>query len=81
MALIELVDFNDLLLAAKAEKAGAKAKTTRRGRAGKKADAPVAAAKVAAPVVAAPVAEVTETVEEVANDEVVDNTPACKENW
>ncbi len=75
MALIELVDFNDLLLAAKAEKAGAKAKTTRRGRAGKKADAPVAAAKVAAPVVAAPVAEVTETVEEVANDEVVDNTP------
>lgn len=39
MALIELVDFNELLLAVKSEKSGAKTKSTRRGRSGaKKAD-------------------------------------------
>ncbi|MBX7182678.1 MAG: 50S ribosomal protein L17 [Bacteroidia bacterium] len=37
MALIELVDFNELLLAVKSEKSGAKAKSTRRSRT-KKAD-------------------------------------------
>jgi large subunit ribosomal protein L17 len=41
MAYIELVDFNELLLAVKAEKTGAKTKSTRRGRStAKKVDAP-----------------------------------------
>jgi large subunit ribosomal protein L17 len=47
MAYIELVDFNELLLAVKAEKSGAKTKSTRRGRstAKKVEPAPAAAPK------------------------------------
>jgi len=44
MAYIELVDFNELLLAVKAEKAGAKTKTTRRGRSSAKKVEPVVSA-------------------------------------
>lgn len=63
---IELVDFNETMLAASAEKAG---KTRRSRRAGaKKEDA-----AAAAPVAEAPTAEV---VEEVAAAEVVEETPA-----
>lgn len=41
MAYIELVDFNELLLAVKAEKSGAKTKSTRRGRStAKKVESP-----------------------------------------
>jgi large subunit ribosomal protein L17 len=47
MALIELVDFNDLLLAAKAESSGAKAKTTRRSRSSKKSEGSPSSVKVA----------------------------------
>ncbi|GAB2521211.1 hypothetical protein GCM10027085_09060 [Spirosoma aerophilum] len=56
--LIELVDFNELLLAAAAEKTAATTKTTRRSRRGSGAKATDAAAPVAAAeVVEAPVAE------------------------
>jgi large subunit ribosomal protein L17 len=44
MAYIELVDFNELLLAVKAEKSGAKTKSTRRGRSTAKKVEPTAAA-------------------------------------
>jgi large subunit ribosomal protein L17 len=44
MAYIELVDFNELLLAVKAEKSGAKTKSTRRGRSTTKKVEPTAAA-------------------------------------
>ncbi|MEN9386267.1 MAG: hypothetical protein RLZZ185_1008 [Bacteroidota bacterium] len=63
---IELVDFNETMLAASAEKAG---KTRRSRRAGAKKDEAVAAA----PAAEAPSAEV---VEEVAAAEVVEETPA-----
>jgi large subunit ribosomal protein L17 len=63
---IELVDFNETMLAASAEKAG---KTRRSRRAGAKKDEAV----VAAPAAEAPSAEV---VEEVAAAEVVEETPA-----
>ena len=64
---IELVDFNETMLAASAEKAG---KTRRSRRAGAKKEDTAAAA---APVAEAPSAEV---VEEVAAAEVVEETPA-----
>jgi len=63
---IELVDFNETMLAASAEKAG---KTRRSRRGGAKKDEAVAAA----PAAEAPSAEV---VEEVAAAEVVEETPA-----
>ncbi|MFM7021152.1 MAG: 50S ribosomal protein L17 [Aquirufa sp.] len=63
---IELVDFNETMLAASAEKAG---KTRRSRRAGAKKEDTAAAA----PVAEAPSAEV---VEEVAAAEVVEETPA-----
>jgi large subunit ribosomal protein L17 len=63
---IELVDFNETMLAASAEKAG---KTRRSRRAGAKKDEAVASA----PAAEAPSAEV---VEEVAAAEVVEETPA-----
>jgi len=62
---IELVDFNETMLAASAEKAG---KTRRSRRAGAKKEE-----TAAAPVAEAPSAEV---VEEVAAAEVVEETPA-----
>jgi len=65
---IELVDFNETMLAASAEKAG---KTRRSRRAGAKKDDAVAAA----PVAEAPSAEV---VEEVAAAEVVEEAPAAE---
>jgi len=79
MCMMELVDFNELLLA---DAASRKAKTTRRSRSTKKsatgmeAAAPVAAAAIAA---AAPVAEVAapEVVEEV--PAVVEEAPAVVE--
>ncbi len=67
MAMIELVDFNELLLGDKKE-AGAKKKRTRRS--GKSAD--TAAAKPAAKKEAAPV-----KAEETAPEEVVDETPVA----
>jgi len=45
MALMELVDFNELLLAAKVDKVGSKAKSTRRSRSAKKADSASEVAK------------------------------------
>ncbi|MCX6213351.1 50S ribosomal protein L17 [Spirosoma sp.] len=55
--LIELVDFNELLLAAAAEKSAATTTKTRRSRRGSGAKADVAAPVAAAEVVDAPVAE------------------------
>ena len=55
MAYIELVDFNELLLAVKAEKSGAKTKSTRRGRSTVKKVEPTAAT--------APKSEETSTIE------------------
>ncbi len=71
---IELVDFNETMLAAAAEKAG-KTRRSRRGATTKKEDAPVAVA--AAPVAEEPSAEV---VEEVAvAEEVIEEAPAVEE--
>jgi large subunit ribosomal protein L17 len=76
MAMIELVDFNELLLGDKKE-AGAKKKRTRRS--GKSADA-ATPAKPAAKKEAAPEEVVEETpVAEVAAPEVADETPAVEE--
>jgi large subunit ribosomal protein L17 len=69
MCFIELVDFNETMLAAAAEKAG---KTRRSRRAGAKKDEAVAAA----PVAEAPSAEV---VEEAPAAEVVEEAPAAEE--
>ena len=69
MCFIELVDFNETMLAAAAEKAG---KTRRSRRAGAKKDEAVAAA----PVAEVPSAEV---VEEAPAAEVVEETPAAEE--
>lgn len=72
MALIELVDFNDLLLAAKAESTAAKSKTTRRSR--RKAGASATpSAKVVEPVAAAVAPVVEETKAE-------EQAPASEEN-
>jgi large subunit ribosomal protein L17 len=68
MCFIELVDFNETMLAAAAEKAG---KTRRSRRAGAKKDEAVAAA----PVAEAPSAEV---VEEAPSAEVVEEAPAAE---
>jgi large subunit ribosomal protein L17 len=68
MCFIELVDFNETMLAAAAEKAG---KTRRSRRAGAKKDEAVAAA----PVAEAPSAEV---VEEAPAAEVVEEAPASE---
>lgn len=71
---IELVDFNETMLAAAAEKAG-KTRRSRRGATAKKEDAPAAVA--AAPVAEEPSAEV---VEEVAvAEEVIEEAPAVEE--
>ncbi len=71
---IELVDFNETMLAAAAEKAG-KTRRSRRGGTAKKEDAPEVVA--AAPVVEEPTAEV---VEEVAAAEVViEEAPVAEE--
>ena len=78
MCFIELVDFNETMLAAAAEKAG---KTRRSRRAGAKKDEAVAAA----PVAEAPSAEVVEeapaaeVVEEAPAAEVVEEAPAAEE--
>jgi large subunit ribosomal protein L17 len=69
MCFIELVDFNETMLAAAAEKAG---KTRRSRRAGAKKDEAVAAA----PVAEAPSAEV---VEEAPAAEVAEEAPAAEE--
>jgi large subunit ribosomal protein L17 len=69
MCFIELVDFNETMLAAAAEKAG---KTRRSRRAGAKKDEAVAAA----PVAEAPSAEV---VEEAPVAEVIEEAPAAEE--
>jgi large subunit ribosomal protein L17 len=69
MCFIELVDFNETMLAAAAEKAG---KTRRSRRAGAKKDEAVAAA----PVAEAPSAEV---VEEAPAAEVIEEAPAAEE--
>lgn len=71
---IELVDFNETMLAAAAEKAG-KTRRSRRGATAKKEDAPAAVA--AAPVAEEPSAEV---IEEVAvAEEVIEEAPAVEE--
>jgi len=71
---IELVDFNETMLAAAAEKAG-KTRRSRRGGTAKKEDAPQVVA--AAPVVEEPTAEV---VEEVASaEEVIEEAPVAEE--
>jgi large subunit ribosomal protein L17 len=71
---IELVDFNETMLAAAAEKAG-KTRRSRRGGTAKKEDAPEVVA--AAPVVEEPTAEV---VEEVASaEEVIEEAPVAEE--
>ena len=71
---IELVDFNETMLAAAAEKAG-KTRRSRRGATAKKEDAPAAVA--AAPVVEDPSAEVVEEV--AAAEEVIEEAPAVEE--
>ncbi len=71
---IELVDFNETMLAAAAEKAG-KTRRSRRGATAKKEDAPAAVA--AAPVVEEPSAEVVEEV--AAAEEVIEEAPAVEE--
>jgi len=75
LALIELVDFNDLLLT---EAKPAKAKTRRSRRAGGAGDslAPVAAAPVAETVAAAPVAETSEAEASVTETTVAEISPA-----
>ncbi|MHA8094720.1 50S ribosomal protein L17 [Aquirufa lenticrescens] len=77
---IELVDFNETMLAASAEKAG----KTRRSRRGGTAKATEAAAPVAAPVAAeeTPSAEVVEEAPaaEVAADEAAPEVPATEES-
>jgi large subunit ribosomal protein L17 len=70
---IELVDFNETMLAAAAEKAG-KTRRSRRGTAAKKEDAPAAVA--AAPVAEEPSAEVVEEV--AAAEEVSEEAPAAE---
>ncbi len=71
---IELVDFNETMLAAAAEKAG-KTRRSRRGATVKKEDAPAAVA--AAPVAEEPSAEVVEEV--AAAEEVIEEAPAAVE--
>jgi large subunit ribosomal protein L17 len=71
---IELVDFNETMLAAAAEKAG-KTRRSRRGATAKKEDAPAAVA--AAPVAEEPSAEVVEEVAAV--EEVIEDAPAVEE--
>lgn len=66
--LIELVDFNELLLAAAAEKTAATTTKTRRSRRGSGAKADAAAPVAAAEVVETPIAEA----------EVVEETPAVE---
>ena len=73
MAIIELVDYNELMLAAKAEKKeGAKA-GTRRSRRGGSSAAPKTKAEVAAATVVETEAEVTEVVAE-STETVVDSS-------
>ena len=76
MCFIELVDFNETMLAASAEKAG----KTRRSRRGGAAKAPEAAAPVAAAEV--PSAEVVEeaTAAEVVAEEAAPEAPATEES-
>jgi len=69
MCIIELVDFNEVMLAAKEEAAKPKSRRSRRAG-GKKADAPVAETKVAK-TKAAPKAEVVE-------ETVVEEAPAAE---
>lgn len=71
---IELVDFNETMLAAAAEK-GAKTRRSRRGGAKKEADAAAPAAAPAAVVEEAPAAEV---VTEEPSAEVVEEAPAAE---
>jgi large subunit ribosomal protein L17 len=71
---IELVDFNETMLAAAAEKAG-KTRRSRRGATAKKEDA--SAAVAAAPVAEEPSAEVVEEV--AAAEEVIEEAPAAVE--
>ena len=71
---IELVDFNETMLAAAAEKAG-KTRRSRRGGTAKKEDAPEVVA--AAPVVEEPTAEVVEEV--AAAEEVIEEVPVAEE--
>jgi large subunit ribosomal protein L17 len=71
---IELVDFNETMLAAAAEKAG-KTRRSRRGATAKKEDAPAAVA--AAPVAEEPSAEVVEEV--AAAEQVIEEAPAAVE--
>jgi len=71
---IELVDFNETMLAAAAEKAG-KTRRSRRGATAKKEYSPAAVA--AAPVAEEPSAEVDEEVAAV--EEVIEDAPAVEE--
>ena len=73
MAMIELVDFNDLMLA---EKAAKKEKTTRRSR--KKKSSDNAAPKAEAPAVEAPVAEAAAPAEEAPKAEEAPEAEAPK---
>jgi len=73
MAIIELVDYNELMLAAKGEKKAGATKT-RRSRRGSGAAKP----KTDAPVAEAEVVEEVKAPEVVAEAEVVEETPAAK---
>lgn len=76
MAIIELVDYNELMLAAKGEKKAGGATKTRRSRRG--AGAGTAKAKTTAPVEEAEVVEEVKAPEVVAEAEVVEETPAAE---
>jgi len=73
MAIIELVDYNELMLAAKGEKKAGATKT-RRSRRGSGAAKP----KADAPIAEAEVVEEVKATEVVAEAEVVEETPAAK---
>ncbi len=76
MAMMELVDFNETLLA---EKSSAKGKTSRRRRGGKKKAAETdAASKTSVPVAEDIKAEVKEEVIEVPKTEVTEETPKAE---
>lgn len=79
MAIIELVDYNELMLAAKAEKSSGATKTRRSRRGAGSAKPKAEAPKAEAPVAEAEVVEeVVEVTEETPVAEVTEETPAAE---
>ncbi len=76
MCIIELVDFNEAMLAAKAEAAAPKKRRSRRGGSKAEAVAPVVETKKSKPAKAEKPAEVTE---EVVKEDIVENVKASDE--